>query len=229
MKDFTRHTHTHTRITHIRPQREARPGACLRAQCPAPRDHPTPEPRRDQEARRRRGALNENDRLTFLAGAGEGIPSASPPHPTTTPASACATRPPEAWSCSMSDGTPGVLLWRDLRPKEKERLTLPTPPPGRLTEAGSEGGGPGVGGTAAASGASGGLGLRERMPKECARTRRGGGAAAAVTSATAVSGVASAASVRGASMKEPPTAEPRRESDCKRGLRRCGATPGRLA
>ena len=132
-------------------------------------------------------------------------------------------------TCSMSDGTPGVLLWRLLRPKEKERLTLPTPPPGRLTEAGSEGGGPGVGGTAAASGASGGLGLRERMPKECARTRRGRCATGAATSAAVVSGVASAASAKGVSMKEPPTAEPRRERDCRRGLRRCGSTPGRLA
>ena len=133
----------------------------------------------------------------------------------------------------MSDGTLGVLLWRLLRPKEKDRFTVPAPPAGSVAVADSEGGAPGVGDAGAASGlasgASGGLGLRERMPKECARTRRGRCATGVATSAAVVSGVASAASANGVSMKEPPTAEPRRERDCRRGLRRCGSTPGRLA
>ena len=64
---------------------------------------PALEPRGAQEARRRRGALKENERLTFLAGAGEGTPSTSLPQPT-TPASAWEARPPEAWSCAGVGG-----------------------------------------------------------------------------------------------------------------------------
>ena len=116
IRDFTRHTHTHThRLSQIlRPQDgEGRRRLCPRAQCPAPRDHPTPEPRGGQEARRRRGALKENERLTFLAGAGDEIPSTSLPQPTTTPASACDTFPPDRWSCPGVRGG-GLLVWQSV-------------------------------------------------------------------------------------------------------------------